>query len=242
MDKCSMLYWWPLVKEIGIPVPHTEIIEIPHGQDLKILDDMNILRQYTVQIRKIADKLKYPLFFRTDITSGKHQWLETCFIADEQTLIRNMFNTIEFGYVADILGLPCHALVFREFLECDYQFKAFNSMPITKERRLFVRDGVIECSHPYWPEEAIENADTEDWKELLDKTNTLCETDDKILKEFGEKACKSVGGGYWSIDFLYTKHGWTLIDMAEGICSEKINGRLIGRKSYHWESCAKSGC
>ncbi len=178
-----MLYWWPLVKEIGIPVPRTEIIEIPEGQDLQILDDMNILRQYTGRIKEIASLLKYPLFFRTDMVSGKHQWTESCFISHEQALIRNMFNTIEFGWIADIIGIPCHALVFREFLECDYQFKAFDGMPITKERRLFVRDGVVECSHPYWPEEAIEGyTDAENWKDLLDKTNMLYEEDDKTLR------------------------------------------------------------
>jgi len=236
MDKCSLLYWWPLVFNSGVPVPKTEIIVLPEGHGIDIVDNPKILKEYEKRIDEIAAKLGYPMFFRTDLTSGKHQWAETCFVANKEMLFKNIFNTIEFGYCADIIGLQCNALVFREYLDTEFLFKAFNKMPITKERRLFVRDGVVECCHPYWPERAIEHADNENWKDLLDKTNMIYENDDKILKIFGKKICDAVGGGYWSIDFLFTrKYGWVLIDMAEGYCSF-----MPGRKSYHWDNCPRN--
>ena len=49
----------------------------------------------------------------------------------------------------------------REFLELDWTFRAFHGkMPVSTEVRTFLRDGAIECMHPYWPPEAIS-----DWAE-----------------------------------------------------------------------------
>lgn len=96
------------------------------------------------------------------------------------------------------------------------------NMPITREVRIFVKDGQIESVHPYWPEEAFYGI--EDNKELQEKVkalNTFTEDDKKLFFIAGNLLAKSFPG-YWSVDFLQDADGeWICIDMAVGETSYK---------------------
>ena len=91
-------------------------------------------------------------------------------------------------------------------------------MTITKERRYFVRDGKIECSHNYWDREAFkDDIDEEKFKEL-----SSISKEDKQLLDNMALYVSNLFSGYWSVDFLKGKNGkWYMTDMA------------IGERSYH---------
>ena len=214
--KCSLLYWWPKVKGLGIPVPRTEIVEIPHEVFLKFLDTPEALDPYLDDIYKAAKRIGYPLFLRTDLISGKHEWERTCYVPDEESLLSHIYAVVEEHFLAQIIPLPCRALVFREFLELDWAFKAFRGMPIARERRYFIKDGKVLCHHPYWPEDAIWNPDRPNWRELLAELNRETEDEVRLLTSYALKIA-SVMDGYWSVDFAHARNGkWYLIDMAVG--------------------------
>lgn len=94
-------------------------------------------------------------------------------------------------------------------------------MPACREFRFFVNDAEIECWHPYWPEEALEQGGAGECYEAL------CEVEDQgPLRKLARAAGFAVGGR-WSVDILETERGWYVTDMAEA------------DRSYHWEGCER---
>lgn len=219
--KTSLLYWWPKVKDLGIPVPRTEIWEA----DLKSwFDAMEGGRlppnlAFLEEAQRVARLIGYPLFLRTDLASGKHGWKRTCYVEEESLLPRHIYRVLEENEIAGIVGLDYRALVFREMLTLFAPFTAFRGdLPIARERRYFIRDGKVECHHPYWIEEAVAGGrpKAEGWRETLAMLNMEHESEVEILTRYSEKVAEAMGG-YWSIDYAFAVDGtWYLIDMAEG--------------------------
>ncbi|HEC21186.1 MAG TPA: hypothetical protein ENI70_01585 [Candidatus Peregrinibacteria bacterium] len=225
LDKNSVLYWYPKIKDLPIPMPKTVIWRIPKKYYPKIWWEEGIVRKMLKEnedeIKKTARKVGYPLFLRTDQASGKHGWERTCYVESEDVLLDHAYNVIEFNMIADLLGLPFKALVFREFIEMDWKFKAFHgNLPIPPERRYFIKDGKVVEHFPYWIEDAIAKGISrnlpENWRELLAEMNRETEEEVKLLTKYAEMVAKRIDG-YWSIDFCRAKDGtWYLIDMAAG--------------------------
>lgn len=226
----SLCHWFPKVKDLGIPVPRTQICYVDRSQMYRSIAGEQLPREYYRMFdQAVRDVRGYPLFIRTDLSSGKHLWKTTCYVEDGVNLLPNILRLCEANGTADIPGLSLQfeAIIFREFLDLATGFTAFRGeMPINKERRYFVRDGAVVCHHPYWPSESILGR-TKDatWQEKLTALNAEDEEEIATLTSYAER----VGGrlpGFWSIDFAQTANGaWYLIDMADG-----------GR-SFHWEGC-----
>lgn len=152
-DYNSLLYWFPKIKEIkDLNIPKTYYIEFPRNlgtsdEKFKYLNRKDIKEQ----VYKFCDKLGYPLFVKTDFFSGKHNWKKTCFVSQKEDLYPHIFNIFEMSDCVSIIGLPIFAIVFRKYIPLYSNFKFFHGeLPISKERRFFIKDGNIQCKHPYW--------------------------------------------------------------------------------------------
>lgn len=221
-EKNSMLYWFPKIKDLGIPYPKSEIVPFPVGNDYwKFLDESLPQKLYQDSV-KACRKIGYPVFMRTDQLSGKHDWNDTCYVEAESVLEFHIHQLFENSAMAGILGRPINALVFREFVALESKFKAFHGMPVARERRYFINDGIVVCHHPYWIEDAIRfrtgTRKPKKWKQQLKELNMETEDEIKILTKYAFKIAYALQEeGYWSVDFAKTKHnGWILIDMAVG--------------------------
>jgi hypothetical protein len=220
--ESSMLNWYPRIKK-HLHTPHTIILALTDRELSLIrsaLDGKPLPKNLITKIQKTAEKVGgYPLFLRSDQGSGKHMWRDTCCVPGSEFLIPHVINLAEWHEMAGIMGLKWDALVFREFLPLKAAFHAFDGMPVSRERRVFVRDGLVECRHPYWPEEAIcedrLNPLPSDWKDRLAWINTERSDEGQILHDastFGQ-----IMGGYWSVDFACDDRGiWWMIDAARG--------------------------
>ena len=155
------------------------------------------------------------------MASAKHQWERTCFVPKVEELFKHIWALVEGTLAASMFGeLDPGALVFRELLRLNSFFTAFSELPICAERRYFIRDGVVECHHPYWTQDAIEHTwrqpSEPDWKERLAALNKENNEEIQLLTGYVARIGK-VLVGYWSIDFAEARnHTWYLIDMAEG--------------------------
>lgn len=227
-----MLYWFPKIKKLKVPYPKTVIVKCEGIHDfIKFIYNPKLFPEKLLnQLKAKAKEIGYPLFLRTDHISGKHHWNKTCFVRREEDLKSHIIQLIETSELASILGLPINAFVFREFIELDWKFKAFEGMPVAPERRYFIKDGKVICHHPYWVENSIKfwvrnYKPPENWVELLREINTETEDEITLLSKYSI-AIGKVLKGYWSVDFAYAKDGtWYLIDMA------------TGEKSWHPEDC-----
>lgn len=213
-----MLVWYPKIKDLDIPQPETEIYKIPD----EVLDNLrreNLKGLDMNEVHKLADKIGYPLFLRTDLASGKHFWERSCYVEERKNLKQHIFEVIAHNLTADIMGLDFKALAFRKYIPMKELFTAFfGNMPVNPEIRFFIRDGKIQCWHWYWIEDAIENPSVKNWEEVLEKEKKATMGKEiRRLKEYVQKIIKKFPEGYWSIDFCKSKEGeWILIDMATG--------------------------
>ena len=226
----SMLYWYLQIKDLDIPQPKTTVIELRRG-DVSITDSIRPSASLVDRVIRAATPLKAPFFLRTDLASGKHEWLATCFVPslDGKVVESHVERVIEFNLCADLLGLPFRALVVREYIPMDEAFTAFLGTPINPERRYFVKDGAVTCHHPYWIEDAIRFwhpfPEPCGWRELLKKANTETPEEVDLLSGYALKAARVLEGS-WSVDFCRGRDGtWYLIDCA------------TAERSYHPTPC-----
>ncbi len=223
ISKTSMLYWYPRVQGLGIPLPRTEIVEVPFNHLISVLDGKRLPKRYVTKIIEASAKIGYPLFLRTDMGSAKHSWERTCYVPEGKSLFKHIWALIDETLAAGMFGeLDPNALVFREMLQLNSFFTAFSGLPISCERRYFIKDGKVACHHPYWIQDAIERSwkqpSEPDWKERLFTLNKEGKEEITLLSEYATKVSE-VLDGYWSVDFAEVKGGglnWRLIDMAEG--------------------------
>lgn len=225
----SMLIWFPKIKNLPIPQPKTVMLplnDIEIGQFLKSMDGGELPETVLKRMDNALESFRFPVFIRTDLASGKHDWKKSCFCESRDELSSHIYCVIEFQYLADILGLPYRALVMREFIPMDTRFTAFyGEMPVNPERRYFVKDGNVVCHHPYWISESIVNPSTPDWLELAKEMNIETPSEIAFLTEYAKMVSRAVPG-FWSVDFCKGMDGkWWLIDMA------------TAEMSWHHEGC-----
>lgn len=223
-EKNSLLYWYPKIKDLGIPTPQTEtiILKKQHNELMSICDgDFSPIEDQQDDIYNKARKIGYPLFMRTDEFSAKHSWKNTCYVEKEEDLKSHIANLFEDSFCADMIGLPIRALVFRKYIPMKNLFNAFRGeMPVNPEVRLFIKDGKVICWHWYWIEEAIEQGTNyplpKDWKQIIETHKKILEGSIIDIITQTIKIAK-VFDGYWSVDFCLSKEKeWILIDMALG--------------------------
>lgn len=239
-DSRNSFEFWA-VDLAGIPVPKTRIFT-PADSDLSLAEWSEEIRLgfkvcplWISDLIDVAEELGFPVFMRTDQASAKHKFLRTCFVASPDDLAKQLDNML-FEHLG-LLGMPApRHVVLREYLMpaaitvdgVEYQpFRAFgkaSQLPIGAERRYFVRDGVVECHHPYWPEEAIHGVDPKatDWRERLRHFNHESRAEVTLLSNYARRIGLRLKG-YWSFDFMLTeKKGWVFIDAGLGECSEHL--------------------
>lgn len=227
----NLVYWYPILEEIGMRVPKTIIVhrgpcKLGHFIDGKVPEGFD---QFEARLRAAMKEIGWPCFLRTGMTSDKHSWKDTCFVAEEERGFANrVARLVEVSYMANIAGRPFNFdfWAVREMIPTSPVVTYFNEMPIAMEVRAFIRDGEIQCLHPYWPKEAFENA-SEDVKEKIKGLglHTIPEEEQKELVNMIHYIAQYFPG-YWSTDMLRDKDGnWWCTDMAQG------------NRSYHFPQC-----
>jgi len=232
-----MSHWWPLLKEVpGINVPETRLTTF--DGDTKDFFDWyegrgrtETLQAFLERLQDLGQEVGYPCFLRTGHTSGKHGWDNCCHVPSLSVLPKHVCAIFEFGEMAQVEGLPVNVWAVRELLltEPYFHIKRFGNMPLCRERRYFIENGKVVSHVPYWPYEAIGGSNEDDdgpyrqwcqrdlpanWRELLTQANAEDEAEVALLTDLSERVSERIEGA-WSLDWLWTAHGWYAIDMAE---------------------------
>ena len=202
--ESSFVKWYPKIKDLDIPMPKTIIVKVPTSEE---------------EIEAKVEEIGFPLFMKTDMVAGKHHWDDMCYVEDLKYLDHQIELLVDHHCFIDweLAPLPIEALVFREYIELNSYFKAFDGTPIAKERRYFIDDGKVICHHPYWPVDAIRFWKVDEpvnWKDMLMELNEESEDEIDLLTKYAELVA-SVLKEDWSVDFAQGKDGtWYLIDLA----------------------------
>lgn len=221
-DRNNLEYWFPILAQANVKVPKTLIVNAP--------EDLNLIRYFCDEqyrpdnfssfidaVKAACDQVGCPSFLRTGHTSGKHYWNQTCYLTDHEpkTIAYHVQELVDYASCAGILGLPCETWVARELLKTEPAFHAFHGrLPITKERRYFIKNRAIIGHHPYWPDHAIVTPSEKDWRARLNAINRETKAE---VEELTYETSKVAGYFHdaWSVDWLHTTdRGWVCIDMA----------------------------
>jgi hypothetical protein len=221
VDKNSMNFWYPLIKDLPIPQPRTVFYHIPK-EDLYNCYRKGAIALNMPRVLLEAYKVGFPLFLRTDQASNKHFWNKAAFVRYDLDLFPCVDSTIEFNVCAGVIGLGFTSLVFREYIPMDSGYTAFyGEMPVNPERRYLIKDGKVVAHFPYWIKDAIENPSNPDWEKISDQMNIETPHEIRLLTGYASLVA-GVLEGYWSVDFCKAKDGrWILIDLALGEQSYK---------------------
>lgn len=239
-DRSCLSNWFPRLLAANIPVPRTTIIDA--GEDWHFLagvvdetdneQSLILFRKVCGQIAEAATQIGFPCFLRTGQGSGKHQWKNTCYLADAASIPNHVAALIEWSEMVDMLGLPYRFWCVREMLPVEPVaiLDAYGDMPLVPEVRYFVEDGEICCKHYYWPAGAVAEGfrcEPADFAYIL--LRSRCFDIDQPIRATDELARRVAvsfkGDGAWSVDILQTKRGFYVTDMADA-----------GR-SFHWPGC-----
>lgn len=213
-------FWYPVLLRNNIPTPKTIILytnlnlePLAYGENVKGID------KFITELCGASTEVGTPTFLRTGYSSNKHDWNGSCFLdketlKDKNKILSHIQNLVEHSSVMMIDRFtPCDFWAVREFIETEPYFTYFNGkMPITKERRFFINNGKIECSHSYWPDKIFNDKEVGTLNEFSkEDKRTMIGMANYIAGKFS---------GAWSVDFLKGKNGiWYCIDMAIAECS-----------------------
>ena len=248
VDKNSMLYWWPLVKDLPIPKPKTVIIEL-REEDVDMFFDCYFeevdggrgrgCEKFRRRLKEIFGELKkavevlggYPVFLRTDYTSGKHySYRDPLYRVDnEKDFGKVWFLICECHEPLDVhflLPPRPNALIVREWLNIGKWTNIIDRYN-TVEVRLFIKGGKVVEAYPYYHWSGIEERLSKRLGEKIKELRRDYERYVGIIKEDLDVLLKYAGviaekvEGYWSVDFAKSDKGWYFIDMALGEYSWK---------------------
>lgn len=225
----SAVNWWPKINNLPVPKPDTEFIDVSEYEAIRWVDD-GVPSEVIEEVGEVIDNnFQYPVFIRTDLLSGKHDYQDTCLVSDRETLEGNLWKLNQEHFLAMMRnGNELTAFLVREYLDIKSEFTAFYAdLPIGVEVRHFIKDGEWENGHYYWPKDSIRQPSVENWKELIDDMMVEAIEGFKKHKGLAELVGEAIGGD-WSIDFAKTEDGiWYLIDMAKYEDSYKADDSSI---------------
>jgi hypothetical protein len=137
-----------------------------------------------------------PVIVKDYVKSRKHEWAEACFIpaADDRRAVEQIVGRFLALQGAELQG----GLVFRAFVALEpIGPHPQSGMPLTREHRLFYRDGALLAHAPYW----AEGDDTGE----LPPFERLAPVAERVQSRF------------FSLDVARRRDGeWTIIELGDG--------------------------
>lgn len=237
-SKNNISYWYPKVKDCGIPSPETYIFQVPE----------EIVKLFAMEGDTNDNHEKMMAWIKSDIIPNLPRHLQSCMFI-KNGAFSNKFNFVScatFGNVVDI----CHSLT-----DINYTSLMFDTGGLTEiaiRERIHYNDSITPCIYngmplrneyrvfyDFYEKKPLYIVNYWDWnycynsikRNLSDKI--IYEHFYPYLKEHYEDNKDNIIDyvhqhmqnvddleGIWSVDILEDEHGklW-LIDMAEGYCS-----------------------
>ena len=248
-DIDNFSYWFPKIKHCGLPVPQSVWIPVPEDvmdcffHDRGSKDDVGIQRFVEKSIMPVLKHGYYYEFFMKNGTFSDKFDFEKCHI--------KYLNPCEITWKLSILSYDSLVLgtggntevVFRQFLRDEYVvqdnlYTIYNGMPLRPEIRVF---------YDFDNRKALNYVNYWDWNYCYETIKKNSKTDglvyekaypdlDRIVKEHGDEVKDLVQEhmkgvdltGIWSIDMMYCRGKWWLIDMATAQTSAYWNPKEAG--------------
>jgi hypothetical protein len=220
-ERNSMLWWWPRVAPLGalgvrekVQMPETTLVRCEEPLPLAWACEWEDGGHppdppWLAEVERAVRGHGYarPCFLRGDGASAKHDWQRTCYVEAPEDTAWHVMAICQWHLMID-LGPDLRGFAVRDYVPLPegpvMVAQAYENMPLRPEWRYFVRDGEVECRHPYWPVAAGERGrpDVEDWQAMLAEQSKETPEQVALLTRWSARLCEALGGGYWSLDYM----------------------------------------
>ena len=226
--------WFPKVKDCGIKVPKTAIIPVPEDvfyaffHDNGKKDTKTIAKWVKESVMPVAKDFPWEIFIKNGVFSDKFTF-SRCHTKNEFYSI--VSSVMDINYSSLCLETDGETeLVIREYIGMDdeFSYKIYDGMPLRPEFRVFYDfDGrKILYVVNYWDydycHEAIERDETDGlvYNHAYGQINRFFMNHKDDVVNFVDGHMKNVDmNGIWSVDIMWAKGEYWLIDMARGFRS-----------------------
>lgn len=199
-------YWHPRLAATGVLTPSTVLVAGPPGgvppDDAPSRDYYSFLARLLAAGREVG----YPFVLRTGLACAKHQWSGAAIVPRADEIAARARATQ--AWCAE-RGVPVVRWAVRQYVPPVAGFSVYDGLPVGREFRVFLRDGLPLCVHPIWPLAAIEAGRPADpfWPAAFDTLTELRpEGDRRVILTLARRAATHLSGA-WAIDFLATEDG-----------------------------------
>lgn len=237
LNPNSARFWFDASERVtseydNLSVPETRFVEFELMKAVPLLEGQDPAGP-TDEIEEHANKLGWPVFIRTDLTSAKKDGIKSVRATSNNDILRCVASATRSSVLAQLR--PSHLLV-REWIDIESEFTAFEGLPVGVEFRIFASPSETRCVHYYWPEESLRDVDC-DLSEAKQLRNELENTEiPSFLNSAAQEAALYANRNTeipsdtaWSVDVVRDTNGnWWLLDMA------------LASDSWHPEQCRSS--
>jgi len=151
------------------------------------------IKDFEKEINEFGDA---PIVIKDYVKSQKHYWNEACFIPSASD--KERVNSVISKFI-ELQDLDLNeGLVFREYVELEELTNHSESgMPLTKEFRVFVKNGEIMTIFKYWDEGDYQNIEP-------------------VIEEF-EAVIPKIKSNFFTMDIAKKKDGkWIIVELGDG--------------------------
>lgn len=226
MDPDDLAFWYPLLVDTKVLTPATHFLKTP---DLvpKLVGEEEIpgYARFLGILAKFGDRVGWPCVLRTGFGVNRHNWLYTGLVQRSDDLDNHVHAL---AYWSRRCGLPASTWAVRQYVPVSNSFHAFRGTPIGREFRVFVRNGEVQCFHPYWPMMALEigKPDAHDWVQRYATISELGPNERRVMLHLSAHVSRSIPGE-WAID-------WAQLEDGRWVCMDMNTAGL----AWHWPGCA----
>lgn len=226
-DPNRLSFWFPKIKDCGIPVPETIILPINFEQFQWLISDNYRKEDIAVFSKQLQEQIKAtgfstnrPLFLKTGVFSNKFQFNTSCKLDRIENIGKQY---LDIYYAAMLVGCELSAeVVLREFLPPEKGTETiYSGMPLRTEFRAFYDFDRRSCLDVfnYWDTETMEahlrGNDVESFAKAKLRLESEFARYRQQVAEKVETCMKNVDlTGTWSVDLMKVSERFYLTDMA----------------------------
>src|SRR5258708_9775931 len=159
----SAKFWFPKLAATWLRTEIPNTVFVDYDEELlasALIGQKNA--EYERLYYAVESAIRYeiggPAFIRTDLTSAKQAGKHAYRVDSLEDLNDALLTTLSAAQLKSYHSkVKSNAIMVRHCLNVKHDRTAFGGLPIANEWRVFADQNGVQCTHHYWPEQALWN-------------------------------------------------------------------------------------
>jgi len=222
-ERISMLYWYPKIADLNVPVLETEFFSLNDSQSTFEIQEGGIDTKQLIETLETipVEEIKQTVeALPTEKAHIRSDWKSSMLIggegvtinAEEKVIHEQVLHLIDSMVMT---GFPHNSLVVREWVELEELTTSYNRS-INPEVRVIVDEGeVIDSFVDVYEDDFDSSFSQDEIDTYLNKLTARLEKNRNQIENWAKIIAEELDETGWSIDFIQDTNGnWHITDMA----------------------------